>query len=637
MVDLGAHPSGYGYLPVLGMSADGQVIVGEARVSGSVTTWMSYRWQNGTYLELPLAPGAIKSTALGANANGSVICGSMVYPGSNNVHPYRWTAAGGTEDLGLPPGGIYAFPSGISGDGSVIAGTGVWVPGQPHAVIWTRARGIQDLNTLLSSMGINLNGMVLTEARAVSADGTVIVGVGRIAAINQSHGWVLDLRGDTDGDGLKDDWEINGIPYTDVNGAPQRYIVPGANPAHKDLYVEVDRMAGISVDNAAISLVVQAFADAPLANPDGVTGVTLHVEIDEGDLPYIEYWHTSNGCWPDDFNQDFMLQHYGTAAERADPRGLPLRIAKQTAYRYGVLSDKSDADLGGCGKIGGDIFTVYTGGVGPSTEAQATAFMHELGHNLGLRHGGADERNGKPNYPSIMNYVLAFKAPWNEDFWRLDYSRGGPEMFRTLSELHLDETAGVGGTLFGSYSNWVMPFGVNFASGGGRGLSYVRLAGTPADFGSPSGNGVPDGQFTDDVIQDLNYLADPPPGIHLPSNESPADTLEPYNDWEHVVLATYSARGPGAPLPSNPPDELTMSARFWMAQNFPLPGGPTPCYANCDQSTTVPVLNVGDFTCFLQRFAAGEPYANCDQSTIPPLLNVGDFTCFLQRFAAGCP
>jgi hypothetical protein len=65
--------------------------------------------------------------------------------------------------------------------------------------------------------------------------------------------------------------------------------------------------------------------------------------------------------------------------------------------------------------------------------------------------------------------------------------------------------------------------------------------------------------------------------------------------------------------------------------------GPGTCYANCDQSTAAPVLNVADFTCFLQRFAAGDNYANCDQSTAPPVLNVADFTCFLQRFAAGCP
>jgi hypothetical protein len=64
---------------------------------------------------------------------------------------------------------------------------------------------------------------------------------------------------------------------------------------------------------------------------------------------------------------------------------------------------------------------------------------------------------------------------------------------------------------------------------------------------------------------------------------------------------------------------------------------PAPCYANCDASSTTPVLNVGDFTCFLQQFAGGQLYANCDQSITPPILNVGDFTCFLQRFATGCP
>ena len=60
------------------------------------------------------------------------------------------------------------------------------------------------------------------------------------------------------------------------------------------------------------------------------------------------------------------------------------------------------------------------------------------------------------------------------------------------------------------------------------------------------------------------------------------------------------------------------------------------CYANCDQSTTAPVLNVNDFACFLNHFAAGDTYANCDQSTIPPVLNVLDFSCFLNAFAAGC-
>jgi hypothetical protein len=61
------------------------------------------------------------------------------------------------------------------------------------------------------------------------------------------------------------------------------------------------------------------------------------------------------------------------------------------------------------------------------------------------------------------------------------------------------------------------------------------------------------------------------------------------------------------------------------------------CYANCDGSTGAPALNVADFTCFLQKFATGDPYANCDGSTGTPVLNVQDFTCFLQSFAQGCP
>jgi hypothetical protein len=61
------------------------------------------------------------------------------------------------------------------------------------------------------------------------------------------------------------------------------------------------------------------------------------------------------------------------------------------------------------------------------------------------------------------------------------------------------------------------------------------------------------------------------------------------------------------------------------------------CPPNCDGSTSTPVLNVADFTCFLQKFAAADPTANCDCSTATPALNVADFTCFLQQFAGGCP
>jgi hypothetical protein len=61
------------------------------------------------------------------------------------------------------------------------------------------------------------------------------------------------------------------------------------------------------------------------------------------------------------------------------------------------------------------------------------------------------------------------------------------------------------------------------------------------------------------------------------------------------------------------------------------------CYANCDGSTAAPILNVNDFACFINRFAAADPLANCDHSTTPPVLNVNDFICYTSQFAAGCP
>lgn len=61
-----------------------------------------------------------------------------------------------------------------------------------------------------------------------------------------------------------------------------------------------------------------------------------------------------------------------------------------------------------------------------------------------------------------------------------------------------------------------------------------------------------------------------------------------------------------------------------------------PCYANCDGSSLTPILSAGDFSCFINRYAAADVYANCDASTLQPVLSANDFMCFLHRFAAGC-
>ena len=98
--------------------------------------------------------------------------------------------------------------------------------------------------------------------------------------------------------------------------------------------------------------------------------------------------------------------------------------------------------------------------------------------------------------------------------------------------------------------------------------------------------------------------------------------------------------GTGYPAQFNANDWTVNEAGFVFRGrelSFSLDGTPIlgACYANCDASTQPPVLNVGDFTCFLQKYTAGDAYANCDGSTQAPVLNVGDFTCFLQKYTAG--
>lgn len=62
------------------------------------------------------------------------------------------------------------------------------------------------------------------------------------------------------------------------------------------------------------------------------------------------------------------------------------------------------------------------------------------------------------------------------------------------------------------------------------------------------------------------------------------------------------------------------------------------CYADCDQSTGVGVLDIFDFLCFQNLYDARAPYAcDCDTLGGGGVCDIFDFLCFQNAFANGCP
>ena len=238
---------------------------------------------------------------------------------------------------------------------------------------------------------------------------------------------ISDLT-DTDGDGLPDKWELEGYNGVDLPGM-------GADPLHKDIFVEIDWMVehdhNHKPKNWAIAKVIAAFRDAPVSNPDETTGITLHV--DTGDLG-------GGNPLPHDDNLNPVWTEFD-AIKRDN-----FAPEKEPIFHYCVFAHNySGGTSSGLSRgIPASDFIVSLGSwpeqVGTPMQ-QAGTFMHELGHNIGLRHGGADHVNYKPNYLSIMSYFFQMSGLLrNGKFGELDYSKF---LIEDLDENHLNEAKGL--------------------------------------------------------------------------------------------------------------------------------------------------------------------------------------------------
>jgi len=262
---------------------------------------------------------------------------------------------------------------------------------------------------------------------------------------------------DADGDALLDDWEQNGIDLDHDAIIDLDLPAMGADPMHKDIFVEIDHMAGHALSQAAIDAVVAAFEAAPVANPDGLTGVTLHVDNGPSsamDAPSGLTWGAlskadelahvpvlgslaGNGDYEwDDFD---VLKAANFSSDRS-----PAFHYVISAHRYGSAAKSSSGisrDFGASDLLV-TLGPVSEPGEGSGSAAQqAGTLMHELGHNLGLHHGGADDTNYNPNYLSIMNYSFQMSGLlFANGTSRLDYASVGV----ALDEANLDQANGFG-------------------------------------------------------------------------------------------------------------------------------------------------------------------------------------------------
>jgi hypothetical protein len=224
---------------------------------------------------------------------------------------------------------------------------------------------------------------------------------------------------DSDGDGIPDIVELNGY---DAEGAGSTRVdlkALGADPFRKDVFVELDVMQNISrppmqrqgAQPGTIEVVREMFANAPILNPLGPSGINLFVDA-SGTVPF----------WPvlefrAAHDQDRGVASFGMLKnEHFTParRGLFHYAIWGRAHPLG-WSGESNIDYETT-KVGNDFMITLDGLTSPyqTLKTQAATFAHEFGHNLGQRHGGSDHVAYKPNYWSVMSYAWQTRTGWTD-------------------------------------------------------------------------------------------------------------------------------------------------------------------------------------------------------------------------------
>jgi len=250
---------------------------------------------------------------------------------------------------------------------------------------------------------------------------------------------------DTDGDGFSDGEEVLGTK------GGLNLLALGANPTHRDLLLEYDWFEDSfecpaphdhRPTRAILDLVDAAFAKAPVMNPDKTRGIKVIHDYGQGGAftgggKVVNPTAVIKGDVTKAAFKDF--KRVGFASNRSGYFHWVLM-----GHRYETTIDgKPSTESSGNANLPGDGLMVT---LACSTDPQwiANTIVHELGHNLGLKHGGHEHTNGKPNYNSVMNYNFQFSGIDTDCDGKgngvLDYSNGA---LSSLDENALLEPVGL--------------------------------------------------------------------------------------------------------------------------------------------------------------------------------------------------
>lgn len=142
--------------------------------------------------------------------------------------------------------------------------------------------------------------------------------------------------------------------------------------------------------------------------------------------------------------------------------------------------------------------------------------MHELGHNLGLRHGGDENLNYKPNYLSVMNYLYQLNGlptigDQEEDRYHYEYG------YILLSSMLHNASA--------NQVDFIMDY--SDGSSGALNESSLNEAGGLGRASSAAVDFNMDGDNSDSGLS-LNLTA--------PYGDSDLSALSDHNDWSNINL-----------------------------------------------------------------------------------------------------